>query len=77
MSKSGLKVATVDRLWAMEDGTMIRVGDMSENHAKNCLRVLMRRVDEYNKAVVREGQEEFDQDWRDMYYDSDDNWGDR
>ena len=32
-----------DLIWTTADGTQIAVEDMTEAHAKNCLRVLMRR----------------------------------
>jgi hypothetical protein len=33
----------MEELWTMRDGTQIAVGDMTEQHAKNCLRMLIRR----------------------------------
>ena len=31
-----------DEQWKMKDGKMINVGDMTEGHAKNCLRLMLR-----------------------------------
>ena len=38
-----------DEQWTRRNGTKIWVEDMTEEHAKNCLRLLMRRVDVYNQ----------------------------
>ena len=75
MSKSGLKVtAPPDQQWQMEDGTMINVGDMSERHAKNCLRMLMRSVDAHNHHVVMAGSF---RDNMDFMFDEHNDWGNR
>lgn len=31
-----------DEIWTMRDGTKIAVGDMSESHVRNALRMVMR-----------------------------------
>lgn len=33
----------MDEFWTMRDGTQIAVMDMTEQHAKNCLRMLIRK----------------------------------
>jgi hypothetical protein len=32
----------MEELWTMRDGTQIAVADMTEQHAKHCLRILIR-----------------------------------
>jgi hypothetical protein len=67
-----------DEEWTMKDGTKIMVEDMSESHAKNCLRVLMRRIDKHNagNAAIR-----FHRDIKSLDNDLDsilhDDYGDR
>ena len=50
-----------DEIWTMEDGTEIQVRDMTESHAKNILRMILRKSRERESYVL---------------YDDDD-WGDR
>jgi len=33
----------VDEFWTMRDGTKIAVGDMSESHVRNALRMVIRK----------------------------------
>lgn len=33
----------MDEYWTTRDGRQIAVGDMTEQHAKNCLRMILRR----------------------------------
>jgi hypothetical protein len=42
-----VKVAD-DQLWVQKDGTIIAVSDMTEQHAKNCLCLLIRRIRDHN-----------------------------
>ena len=36
-----------DEIWMTADGNTIKIKDMSEEHAKNCLRMMIRRSREY------------------------------
>lgn len=56
-----------DLQWTMEDGKKIWVNEMSERHAKNCLRMLMRRNEERML-----GEEEAD--WLDVNTGSGEFW---
>ena len=56
-------------LWTMKDGTKIEVDDMTEAHAKNCLKLLMRRNNseiqaEANALGIQDWESEF---WEDEY----------
>lgn len=39
-----------DEEWITKDGKKIMVGDMTEKHAKNCLRLMLRRVRKYKRS---------------------------
>jgi hypothetical protein len=39
-----MSLKTKDELWTMADGTEIWVREMSESHAKNALRLMIRRA---------------------------------
>ena len=72
---SGLRVAGLaDQQWTMQDGTLINVGDMSERHAKNCLRMLMRSVDAHNEHVIMAVEV---RDNMDYMFDEHNDWGNR
>ena len=73
-----------DVMWTMKDGTKIQIKDMSESHAKNCLRLMIRRVRDYNSQIKeRQSIDDFNavnnermEDWMDDDW-MDDDWGDR
>lgn len=53
-----------DEVWIMKDGSEITVGDMTGDHAKNCLRLLLRR------QQISSVREDFRlQDLDKLYYD--------
>lgn len=39
--------------WKMKNGNLISVDEMSENHAKNTLKMVLRRIREWQKEVIR------------------------
>jgi ABC-type sugar transport system ATPase subunit len=54
----------VDEKWKMKDGRTIMVNDMTESHAKNCLRMMIRQR---NQCSCND----YD------YVELDDDWGDK
>lgn len=59
-----------DEEWTMKDGKKIMVEDMDERHAKNCLRLMIRRVNEHNlKNGLLRFQKEMKSIERDIYLD--------
>ena len=38
-------------MWTMKDGQQISVDDMTESHAKNALKMVIKRIQEWEKAV--------------------------
>ncbi len=54
-----MSITVEDEVWTMKDGTRIPIAQMSERHAKNCLRLLIRRrrervVEGLDEALERE-----------------------
>jgi len=39
--------------WKMKNGQVINVDDMTETHAKNTLKMVLRRVDAWEKAIAQ------------------------
>ena len=46
-----------DEVWKMKDGREIAVGDMTEEHAKNCLRLMLRGLK--GKLAKQKAHEKF------------------
>ena len=40
-----------DYTWTTATGKKIHIDDMTESHAKNCLKLLFRRIDDYNASI--------------------------
>ena len=51
-----------DEIWVMKDGTEIQVRDMTEDHAKNVLRMLI------NLGVVDAIEYEMEKDWEEAFW---------
>lgn len=59
-----LKTPTQDETWVMQDGRKILVGDMTEEHVKNVLRMLLRKERiaveaEYRRRFQRKAPKNF------------------
>jgi hypothetical protein len=56
----------MDEIWTMKDGTEIAVGDMSESHVRNTLRMLLRKQRESQEKWMEYDQEDWERDfWED------------
>ncbi|NOQ30195.1 MAG: hypothetical protein GQ570_03635 [Helicobacteraceae bacterium] len=68
------EVKPSDEVWTMKDGTKIEVKDMEESHAKNCLRMLIRKITKFNQAKQHLSAIDHDAILMDIYSDK---WGDK
>lgn len=51
MWETAKNVFRKDEMWTMKDGTRIAVSDMTERHAKNVLRLVIRRIVAHNNKA--------------------------
>lgn len=68
--------AKTDEQWTMDDGTKIWIADMTESHAKNCLRMILRRTRE-DREMTTPDDFEFtptnwprDDDWENEFWEN-------
>ena len=40
-----------DYTWTTATGKKIHIDDMDESHAKNCLKLLLRKIEDYNDSI--------------------------
>ena len=38
-------------IWTTAEGKKIHIDDMTESHAKNCLKLLLRKIENYNDSI--------------------------
>ena len=41
-------------IWTTATGEKIHIDDMTESHAKNCLKLLLRKIEDYNDSIKSE-----------------------
>jgi len=41
-------------IWTTAEGKKIHIDDMTESHAKNCLKLLFRKIENYNNSIKTE-----------------------
>tara|TARA_R100001594_G_scaffold88775_1_gene123068 strand:+ start:215 stop:529 length:315 start_codon:yes stop_codon:yes gene_type:complete len=41
-------------IWITSEGKKIHVDDMTESHAKNCLKLLLRKIEDYNTEIIKD-----------------------
>jgi chemotaxis regulatin CheY-phosphate phosphatase CheZ len=61
-----------DEIWKCQDGRLIAVGDMTEAHAKNALRMILRN--RRKRAALQVDLNKLEDHWADLY-EEDRKWG--
>ena len=41
-------------IWTTAEGKKIHIDDMTESHAKNCLKLLLRKIEDYNTEIIKD-----------------------